>query len=142
MLARLHHLLLSTLLLLVGSGCFPARDPGFGGNGASLGDSAVSWASAEGKLTASHQGWGEACCEDCHTLAGHNEGLAPYECADCHGVNGAPRGHTNETPCAECHGQEHRCAAFPDPVSCQTCHQGTNGDGGDDDDDDDERDDD
>lgn len=137
--ARLHLLLFSTLMLLTLSACFPARDPGFGGDGASLTDSASPLASVEGKLTTSHPGWGEACCEDCHTLGGHNEGLAPYECVDCHGINGAPAGHTRETPCAECHDREHRCGDFPDPVSCQACHQGTSGDG---DDDDDERDDD
>jgi hypothetical protein len=137
--SRLIHVLLTALLGAALGACFPARDPGFGADGTPLTDSG-SANTAAGKLSASHAGWGEACCTDCHEPDAHNEGLAPHECTGCHGTNGAPAGHTRETPCAECHGQEHRCAGFPDPVSCQTCHQGTSGEGGDDDDD--ERDDD
>lgn len=128
--------LLLALALLGLLGCFPARGTDFRGGGSA--DSSSTVLGADGQLTSAHPGWDDPCCTSCHTPDSHNEGLAPHECAGCHGVNGAPRGHTTETPCAECHGQEHRCAAFPDPVSCQTCHQGTDGHGGDDDDDDDD----
>jgi len=130
--------LLAILTALVLTACFPRVDKGFGGGGSSLSDTAdaITAATGDGTLTASHPGFEDACCADCHGEDAHNEGLLPHECAGCHGANGAPRGHTNETPCAECHSREHRCGDFPDPVSCQTCHAGTNG-GGDDDDEDD-----
>jgi hypothetical protein len=136
---RLIPILLATLLAL--TACYPAVDKGFGGGGSALSDSANTHL-GEGKLSSSHPGWEEACCADCHQPDAHTQGLLSHECVDCHGANGAPPRHTNETPCAECHGREHRCGEFPDPESCLACHAAGGGGGHDDDDDDDERDDD
>jgi hypothetical protein len=74
------------------------------------------------KVTAEHTGWEEAKCWDCHEADVHNDGLDPYLCADCHGTNGAPGGHSDSNNCAGCHGAEHGDVGFPDPLSCKTCH--------------------
>jgi hypothetical protein len=78
-------------------------------------------------LGGGHSGWQHADCFEsgCHQ-EGHNGASAPYECADCHGDNGAPQGHgagcgTDLT----CHGGEDHggeAAGFPAPESCETCH--------------------
>jgi len=74
------------------------------------------------KLTSGHSGWEEAKCWDCHEADEHNDGLDPYLCADCHGTNGAPGGHSDSNNCGGCHGAEHGDVGFPDPLSCKTCH--------------------
>ncbi len=94
-----HHSLLLMLLLPAASACTP-----------------------EEALSSSHPGTGDPCCEACHQLDDHNQGLDPHECASCHGSNGAPPGHGEEGPCTDCHGETHSCASSPDPQSCQTCH--------------------
>ncbi|MBN1337554.1 MAG: hypothetical protein JXB39_16495 [Deltaproteobacteria bacterium] len=73
-----------------------------------------------------HEGWRNPCCLDCHGDFGHRTGYAPYECAPCHGTNGAPPGHGAATPCGTCHGLPHTCpgSEFPDPSACQACHPG------------------
>ncbi|MFH1469698.1 MAG: hypothetical protein ABIO70_35255 [Pseudomonadota bacterium] len=72
-----------------------------------------------------HPGWLFPDCWACHDPAGtHNPGLDPYQCAMCHGSNGAPAGHGGSPPCAGCHGEPHGSDGFPDPDACQTCHPG------------------
>ena len=78
--------------------------------------------SSGGTLDTTHEGWRDPSCWDCHIEDGHDIGLEPYQCIECHGTNGAPRGHTLLTPCAECHVQPHGAEGFPDPEACQTCH--------------------
>jgi len=114
--------ILAALMALTLAACFSDGGSGFGSDGTGLVDTGTTLPTGDGALGSSHPGFREACCTECHDPDSHNTGLAPHECAGCHGANGAPRGHTQETPCAECHDQEHRCADFPDPVSCQTCH--------------------
>lgn len=108
----LRHLLLLVVLGL--AGCFPY----YGLPGEPHSDTQA-WS---GALEYTHEGWGDPRCWDCHVPAAHNSGLAPYQCVECHGTNGARRGHTNVTPCAECHGWPHGVDGFPDPDACQTCH--------------------
>jgi hypothetical protein len=79
------------------------------------------------KPDSGHTGWQQPNClqSGCHDQ-GHNGATMPYECADCHGDNGAPEGHgagcgTDLT----CHGgQDHGGAAagFPPPEACEACH--------------------
>lgn len=85
--------------------------------------------SGASQLGASHPGYEDPCCLDCHVTDSHNEGKQPAECAGCHGTNGAPSGHGGDAPCADCHGNVHSCAdsALPDPTACQTCHGGSGG---------------
>jgi len=75
-------------------------------------------------LTSAHTGWKDPCCSDCHPDDDHRKGLDPYECARCHGGNGASGGHLGATPCTGCHPGYHACTGsqFPDPLSCRTCH--------------------
>lgn len=76
------------------------------------------------ELDQSHPGWRDPGCwsAPCHQKAStHNADKLPYQCAECHGTNGAPAGHTGKTPCSTCHGTPHG-AGFPDPEACQTCH--------------------
>lgn len=63
-------------------------------------------------------------CWGCHTEDDHNADLDPYECAACHGDNGASPGHARPTtPCGNCHSPPpHGAEGFPDPDSCMTCH--------------------
>lgn len=62
---------------------------------------------AKAPLTESHFGWGQPDCQLCHnseTNKGHvTEALSPFECAQCHGSNGAPEGHGMDTTCGWCH---------------------------------------
>lgn len=73
-------------------------------------------------LKSGHTGWKKAKCWNCHDADVHNDGLDPYLCADCHGTNGAPGGHSDSNNCGGCHGAEHGADGFPDPLSCKTCH--------------------
>jgi len=82
------------------------------------------------QLDADHPGYGKQ--PDCWTSGCHDRGHTmrstdwPYQCADCHGSNGAPASHRPQSadPCASCHGQMHGgpAAGFIDPVACDTCH--------------------
>jgi hypothetical protein len=76
-------------------------------------------------LDASHSGWRGVCCLDaCHSPNAHSSGLSPYQCAACHGTNGAPRmSHGSRSSCLDCH-RGHTCGSgdFPDPASCDACH--------------------
>ena len=74
------------------------------------------------QLTSGHLGWKEPKCLSCHSTNDHNDGLVPYQCAECHGTNGAPGGHSNSDNCGGCHGDKHGPEGFPIPVSCKTCH--------------------
>jgi|GEM_PF-1662782 len=65
-----------------------------------------------------HTGWREPKCFDCHDQAGHRAGLQPYQCAACHGRNGAPDGHKDGN--CGCHGNKHGFTAAP--TSCVACH--------------------
>jgi hypothetical protein len=77
------------------------------------------------QLGSGHEGWGNPGCWGCHDSGStHNSNLQPYECVECHGLNGAPGGHGGQPPCGECHDQPHGNNGFPDPESCQTCHSG------------------
>lgn len=76
------------------------------------------------QLDSGHPGWKQPACLSCHTPDDHNTGMDPYQCAGCHGTNGAPAGHGGTPPCGNCHGQPHGASGFPDPDSCQTCHPG------------------
>ncbi|WP_028111188.1 cytochrome c3 family protein [Ferrimonas kyonanensis] len=97
-------------------------------------------------LTNSHFGWGVADCSQCHSVEGIHakndagerfERVRAYECAECHGSNGAPKGHEMNGRCFWCHqsvighrdmadngdGLSHTADRFPDPYSCVTCHR-------------------
>lgn len=74
------------------------------------------------ELDSDHPGWKQPACWGCHSKGStHHAGDLPYQCADCHGTNGAPAGHGGATPCTTCHGAKHG-EGFPDPAACQTCH--------------------
>jgi hypothetical protein len=76
-------------------------------------------------LDEDHPGWQAPDCWACHDPAEtHNPDLDPYECAMCHGTNGAPAGHGGSSPCSGCHGEPHGGDGFPDPDACLTCHAG------------------
>jgi hypothetical protein len=74
------------------------------------------------ELDQSHTGWRNPECWTCHKADSHNRVKPPFECVGCHGLNGAPPGHTNVVPCAQCHPKMHGETWFPDPESCRTCH--------------------
>lgn len=74
------------------------------------------------QLTSSHPGWQDPACLGCHTADDHNTGLSPYQCADCHGTNGAPGGHGETSGCDSCHSDPHGADGFPVPDSCLVCH--------------------
>lgn len=84
------------------------------------------------EVSDSHPGWKMVNCQSCHNPDGHQEGLTPGECSDCHGTNGAPAGHSGDTPCLDCHGAaapksmnpDHLAADLVDPADCQACHGG------------------
>ena len=83
-------------------------------------------------LTSEHEGWQNPVCDDCHDHH-HNSDLDLYECAECHGGNGAPEQplsvfHT--VSCGDaaaggpgCHEGKHggEDAGFPSGV-CADCH--------------------
>ncbi len=73
-------------------------------------------------LVESHSGWKNPTCWTCHEADTHNEGLDPYLCADCHGTNGAPAGHSDSNTCNTCHDEPHGAEGFPVPLSCKACH--------------------
>ena len=78
------------------------------------------------ELSSSHGGWGNPDCKFCHTDAHHRE-KDPYQCAECHGTNGAgarPGVHW-DSGCEEeaCHGVPHADDGFPVPDSCLFCHE-------------------
>ena len=73
-------------------------------------------------LDASHRGWRDPLCWVCHIPDTHNTGLDPYECAACHGGNGAQEcPHPTRSSCVSCH-TPHASTGFPDPESCLACH--------------------
>ena len=79
------------------------------------------------ELDSSHAGWKQADCwnSGCHSRDNtHKSGRDPAGCVECHGRNGAPRGHGGEPPCATCHEAQHggEERGFDDPGSCNTCH--------------------
>lgn len=70
---------------------------------------------ADAKLTESHFGWKVADCGLCHSIDNiHLNGdspelpdsVEPYFCASCHGGNGAPEGHGEQSRCHWCHSQD------------------------------------
>ena len=81
-------------------------------------------------LESGHPGWGKADCFACHDERGHRANLTSGECAGCHDTNGAPSGHTGDTPCLQCHDEagvmpapnEHLGAELSDPDDCLSCH--------------------
>jgi len=83
-------------------------------------------------LVSTHTGWKQTSCSGsgCHTLPppGHTASQ-PFECADCHGGNGActPSGtHTQTGPCVGCHGPKHT-PQFTSDVDCKACHYAAEG---------------
>lgn len=102
------------LLLMVGGWLGCGDDEG---NGAILG--------------AGHAGWGKAQCSTCHKLPieGHSASQ-PFECAACHGGNGAcdpdksGTAHTPGSDCLSCHATQH---AFPRTTPCRSCHWAEHG---------------
>ncbi|WP_435806278.1 hypothetical protein [Shewanella psychromarinicola] len=63
-------------------------------------------------LTEEHFGWGIADCRNCHDDV-HQGSLGveqPYECASCHGSNGAMKGHGEVTRCFWCHTEDNQMA--------------------------------
>jgi hypothetical protein len=107
------HLVFLVALVLGAALALGCDDGGGGGN-------------SQGKLLDStHGSYGaDPRCLGCHTPDDHNQGLAPYQCVECHGNNGATPGHERPTtPCGSCHNPApHGTDGFPDPESCQTCH--------------------
>ncbi|USD39085.1 MULTISPECIES: cytochrome c3 family protein [Ferrimonas] len=94
---------------------------------------------ARAPLTESHFGWKLPDCSTCHNAANSHvvEEMAPWECAECHGNNGAPDSHGELLTCGFCHAQtleKHGDAystkddyysektKFKEPESCLTCH--------------------
>lgn len=78
------------------------------------------------QLTMSHSGWKVANCTACHNSS-HTAGMNPYECASCHGDNGATTFHNANRDCSSCHGTRirptnHPAASFPFG-ECGECHQ-------------------
>jgi hypothetical protein len=83
------------------------------------------------QLDADHPGYGKQ--PDCWTSGCHDRSHTmkstewPYQCAVCHGSNGAPAGHVPDSAdkCAPCHGEKHggASAGFIDPVACNACHR-------------------
>ncbi len=71
-------------------------------------------------LNNGHSGWKKPKCFNCQA-DDHNNELDPSQCTDCHGTNGAPKGHGKST-CAGCHNNPHGATGFPTPESCKTCH--------------------
>ncbi len=63
-------------------------------------------------LTDDHFGWGIADCRNCHDDV-HKGSLGveqPYECAACHGSNGAMKGHGEVSRCFWCHTEDNQMA--------------------------------
>ncbi|WP_299801962.1 cytochrome c3 family protein [uncultured Shewanella sp.] len=94
---------------------------------------------ARAPLTDSHFGWQIPDCSTCHDSTNSHvvEDMAPWECAECHGNNGAPDSHGELLTCGFCHAQtleSHGDAyttkndyfgletQFKEPESCLTCH--------------------
>ncbi|RTR37119.1 hypothetical protein EKG38_20730 [Shewanella canadensis] len=108
-------------------------------------------------LTSAHFGWKVADCSMCHSTqdmdyGSHNglntdELLEPAKCAECHGNNGAPKGHDQKAGCYRCHfdmvghadaievnGSSHPfekdgirvSKVMPDPYACVSCHYNEN----------------
>lgn len=79
-------------------------------------------------LTASHPGWRDPACLNCHEADAHNDGRSPADCAQCHGNNGAlDKGVHGEQASCYCHmeviADSHIPANdFPQPDSCVVCH--------------------
>jgi hypothetical protein len=112
----LRPLLARVIVCLAFSGCFPYYG---------LQDSADTAGTGVGTsivLADAHPGWQNPVCLGCHQTDIHNEGLVPYQCAACHGTNGAPAGHAGPAPCSDCHGTPHGSDGFPDPKACLVCH--------------------
>jgi hypothetical protein len=87
----------------------------------------VSLAGCAPELGSDHPGWRQADCfgANCHARSEtHHNDRDPYQCAECHGRNGAPGGHAGSAPCGECHPDFHGglVRGFVDPAACQTCH--------------------
>ncbi|WP_157509179.1 hypothetical protein [Ferrimonas futtsuensis] len=96
-------------------------------------------AQARAPLDESHFGWKLPDCTTCHNPSNSHvvEAMAPYECAECHGNNGAPTNHGERYTCGFCHSQtlaKHgnvyanktdyysKDSRFKEPESCLTCH--------------------
>ncbi|RTR40447.1 hypothetical protein EKG38_00545 [Shewanella canadensis] len=94
---------------------------------------------ARAPLTSSHFGWKIPDCTTCHNAANSHvtQEMAPWECAECHGNNGAPDSHGELLTCGFCHAKtlaKHGDAYstkddyyseqtnFKEPESCLTCH--------------------
>jgi len=58
-------------------------------------------------LSESHFGWKQPNCKTCHKDGANNnhiaEDMKPFECAECHANNGAPKGHGEQATCGFCH---------------------------------------
>jgi len=94
---------------------------------------------ARAPLTDSHFGWKIPDCSTCHDAGNSHvvEDMDPWECAECHGNNGAPDSHGELYTCGFCHAKtltKHGKAYtnkndfygektnFKEPESCLTCH--------------------
>jgi hypothetical protein len=89
-------------------------------------------------LVSTHTGWQNTSCSGsgCHTLpvTGHTA-TEPYECASCHGGNGActpPAAHSQAENCMSCHGvggstQKPHSPGFTSNVDCKACHYAAEG---------------
>jgi hypothetical protein len=110
------------LACLVAVGCFP-----YYGNSGAADTGAESAGTPSIVLTKGHSGWMNPRCLDCHRTDSHNDGLVPYQCAVCHGTNGAPPGHGEVAGCSDCHGEPHGSDGFPDPKACLVCHAESEG---------------
>ena len=111
-----------------------ASGGGIGSAPASLGGaSSVAGAEAAPELLgASHPGYQQPLCFDCHgSVAPYPHGDASYrppDCAGCHGNNGAPRrDHAvmANPGCPNCHGQVPHVSKLVAPADCVKCHQAT-----------------
>ncbi|USD39081.1 cytochrome c3 family protein [Ferrimonas sp. SCSIO 43195] len=94
---------------------------------------------ARAPLDESHFGWKLPDCSTCHDPSNSHvvAEMDPYECAECHGNNGAPTNHGERYTCGFCHSQtltKHgnvygnktdyysKDTSFKEPESCLTCH--------------------
>jgi len=93
-----------------------------------------SLAGCRGKeLTSSHKGWKSLDCNACHSLPRpRHEETEAWECAKCHGANGAcdaeevtARKHRRSNDCKNCHGKQHGYSHANFCVSCHFASKGT-----------------
>ncbi len=78
------------------------------------------------RLDEGHEGWGNPGCDSCHTLpVEHHYQTARWQCAGCHGGNGAcdpthaVATHARSQDCLSCHDPQH---GFSGAQECVQCH--------------------